>query len=79
MLAGVLTVCVLQYTWPVGIPWAFGLTTGAVGLIANLSVFLAFGALVSRTREEQVRLDALFSHTGEAHAVKPGAVRTFSA
>jgi len=60
MLAGVATVCVLQYAWPVGIPWAFGLTTGAVGLIANLAVFLLAGAVIARPREEQERLDALF-------------------
>jgi solute:Na+ symporter, SSS family len=71
MLAGVLTVCILQYAWPVGIPWAFGLTTGAVGLFANLAVFLLAGALIARTREEQDRLDALFSHAADAHTLKP--------
>lgn len=63
MLAGVATVCMLQITWPVGIPWAYGLTTGAVGLIVNLAVFLLAGALIPRSREEQDRLDALFART----------------
>ena len=70
MLIGVATVCVLQYEWPVGIPWAFGLTTGAVGLIGNLAVFLVVSARLSRTREEQDRLDALFVETIEVRAAK---------
>jgi Na+/proline symporter len=40
MLAGVATVCVLQITWLLGIPWAFGLTTGAVGPSVNPAIFL---------------------------------------
>jgi solute:Na+ symporter, SSS family len=65
MLTGVATVCLLQYAWPVGIPWAFGLTTGAVGILANLAVFLVAGAVFSRTRKEQDRVDALFMETAE--------------
>ncbi len=66
MLAGVATVCVLQITWPVGIPWALGLTTGAVGLMVNLAIFLLAHLLISRTPEEQARLDRLFAQTGMA-------------
>lgn len=66
MLAGVATVCVLQYAWPLGIPWAGGLTTGAVGLIVNGAVFLTAGLVVARSPQEQDRLDALFSVTDEA-------------
>lgn len=61
MIAGVATVCALQITWPVGVPWAFGLTTGAVGLLANLAVFGTAAALIPRSREEQARLDRLFA------------------
>lgn len=68
MLAGVVTVCVLQITWPVGIPWAFGLTTGAVGLSVNLAIFLLADVLIVRTPEEQARLDRLFAQTQTAPA-----------
>jgi solute:Na+ symporter, SSS family len=78
MLTGVAIVCVLQYAWPVGIPWAFGLTTGAVGLLGNLAVFLVAGAVFSPTREERDRLDALFLDTAEIRTVKPAAVPNFS-
>jgi SSS family solute:Na+ symporter len=78
MITGVATVCVLQYAWPVGIPWAFGLTTGAVGVLANLAVFLAAGVAFSRTRKEQDRLDALFSESAEIRAAREAAVPSFS-
>jgi solute:Na+ symporter, SSS family len=65
MLAGVATVCVLQITWPLGIPWAYGLTTGAVGLVINLAVFLLLGVLVPRSAEEEARLAALFETDDE--------------
>lgn len=60
MIGGVATVCVLQITWPLGIPWAYGLTTGALGLIVNLFIFVVAHLLVPRTEAERERLDALF-------------------
>lgn len=63
MLAGIATVCALQIAWPVGVPWAYGLTTGAVGLIVNVAVFIAAAVLIRRTDTEQARLDALFART----------------
>lgn len=66
MLGGVATVCVLQITWPVGIPWAFGLTTGAIGLAVNLAIFLLAHLLIARAPEEQARIDRLFAQTGIA-------------
>lgn len=65
MIAGVVTVCVLQVTWPLGVPWAYGLTTGAVGLMVNLAVFLGAGLLTSRSREEDDRLAELFAESGD--------------
>jgi SSS family solute:Na+ symporter len=69
MIGGVTTVCLLQAAWPVGIPWAFGLTTGAVGLVVNLAIFLLAPLLIARTPEEQARLDRLFAQadTAELH------------
>lgn len=66
MLAGVVVVCLLQITWPVGVPWAFGLTTGAIGLIVNLFVFFAATPVFPRTSEEQARLNELFAKTGQS-------------
>ena len=66
MVGGVATVCALQITWPVGVPWAFGLTTGAIGLVVNLGIFLLAHLLIARTPDEQARLDKLFAQTGTA-------------
>jgi SSS family solute:Na+ symporter len=65
MLAGVATVCALQITWPLGIPWAYGLTTGAVGLVVNLSVFLALAVLIPHSAQERRRLAELFETRSE--------------
>lgn len=74
MLAGIATVCALQIAWPVGVPWAYGLTTGAIGLIVNVMVFTAAAILIRRTDIEQARLDALFARTtdrGQAQREAP--------
>jgi solute:Na+ symporter, SSS family len=60
LIAGVVTVCVLQITWPLGVPWAYGLTTGAVGLLINLAIYVLAAAFIPRTLAERARLAALF-------------------
>ncbi len=62
MLAGIATVCALQLAWPIGVPWAYGLTTGALGLAVNFGVFVVAGLLIRRSEDEQARLDALFEN-----------------
>lgn len=69
MILGVITVCLLQVTWPVGVPWAFGLTTGAIGLAVNLLTYLGASLLIPRSDEEQARIDRLFVKTGRAPLV----------
>lgn len=68
MLAGIVTVCVLQLAWPIGVPWAYGLTTGALGLAVNFGVFVVAGLLIRRSKDEQARLDALFENMATAGA-----------
>ncbi|MGO4684749.1 sodium:solute symporter family protein [Hyphomicrobium sp. 2TAF46] len=77
MLAGIITVCALQFAWPVGIPWAYGLTTGAIGLLVNLAVFLLFGVAIPRKRVEQDRIDALFARTSGKRSAELEAVPSF--
>lgn len=60
MIAGVMTVCALQATWPLGVPWAYGLTSGAVGLLVNLLIYVLAAVVIPRSASEQARLDALF-------------------
>jgi Na+/H+ antiporter NhaD/arsenite permease-like protein len=47
MIAGIATVCALQFAWPIGVPWADGLTTGVIGLLVNLTVFLLAGVVIA--------------------------------
>ncbi len=60
MGAGVAVVCLLQLLWPLGIPWAYGLTSGAVALVLNLAVYVVVALAVPRGAGEQARLDRLF-------------------
>ena len=59
MTIGIATVCGLQVLYPLGIPWAWGLTSGAVALALNLAAYLGL-ALLPRSEREQRRLEALF-------------------
>lgn len=68
MLAGVATVCALQVFWPVGIPWAYGLTTGAIGLLVNAAAFVALGLAIPANEAERARVDALFAEPSLGHA-----------
>jgi solute:Na+ symporter, SSS family len=61
MSVGILIVAVLQFFWPLAIPWAFGLTSGAVALLANLAAYIGIALVEGRTSEEGHRLNALFS------------------
>ena len=64
MLAGIVTVAVLELAYPQGIPWAYGLTSGIIGLGVNLCVFVAAHVLMPPAREETARIARLFE---EAH------------
>ena len=62
MTSGIATVCVLQALYPLGIPWAFGLTSGAVALAVNLAAYLGL-ALLPQSEFERARLTVLFAGT----------------
>jgi hypothetical protein len=51
---------VLQALYPLGIPWALGLTSGAVALGLNLLAYLGL-ALLPRSEREKTRLAVLFA------------------
>jgi SSS family solute:Na+ symporter len=60
MIVGLLAVVVLQTLWPLGIPWAYGLTSGTLALVLNLGVYLAIAFGQTRSPADQQRLDHLF-------------------
>lgn len=72
MLAGIAVVVVLQVLYPLGIPWAYGLTAGVVGRVGNLAFSLGFAALAPTSAGERVRVDALFAEAGSPTVSRPG-------
>lgn len=61
LATGMIVACALQVLWPIGIPWAYGLTSGAVALILNFCAYTLTALIVPRAAAEQARLDALFA------------------
>lgn len=66
MLSGIAVAGTLQVLWPVGVPWAYGLTAGTVALVLNVAVYVAAGLLLPKTAGERARLDALFATAADA-------------
>jgi SSS family solute:Na+ symporter len=72
MVAGFVTAIVLELAYPGYLPWAYGLTSGAVGLAVNLAIYVAVAYLIPQSRGEQQRVEDLFSLVEERRSVKPG-------
>lgn len=61
MLAGFAIAVALELVYPGYLPWAYGLTSGAVALVVNLAIYVAAAYLVPVSRDEQNRVDDLFA------------------
>jgi len=68
MVAGFVTAVVLELASPGYLPWAYGLTSGAIGLVVNLAVYVGAAYLVPQSREERRRVEALFALVEERRA-----------
>lgn len=60
MVVGFAVAVVLQFLYPVSIPELAGLTSGVVGLIANLVVYVVLAYALPHSQEEKRRIDMLF-------------------
>jgi SSS family solute:Na+ symporter len=60
MTCGFIIAVTLELLYPAGLPWGYGLTSGAVALVANVSIYVALSYLLPQSREEQERVHALF-------------------
>jgi SSS family solute:Na+ symporter len=69
MSAGFITAVWLEIQYPGSIPWAFGLTSGAVALLLNLVIYVVVSLLIPQTPAEKQRVQALFDmiHHQKAH------------
>ncbi|WP_439542019.1 sodium:solute symporter family protein [Hyphomicrobium sp.] len=61
MLAGFAVVLVLEYVWPMNLPWAYGLTSGLLALAVNLAIYVAAAFLILQSDAERERVEALFA------------------
>ncbi len=61
MVVGFSLAVVLEYFFPLYLPWAFGLTSGVVALAVNLVIYVAAAYLLPQTARERQRVEALFA------------------
>lgn len=69
MSIGFITAIALELIYPHGIPWSYGLTSGAVALIVNVTVYVACAYLIKQSDDEIRRVNELFRIT-KAHKNK---------
>jgi len=60
MTAGFAVAVVLELIYPGYLPWAYGLTSGAVALAVNLAIYVAAAYLLPQSREDKERVEKLF-------------------
>ncbi|MFL9930226.1 sodium:solute symporter family protein [Paraburkholderia sp. RL18-103-BIB-C] len=68
MLVGIVIAIVLTSLYPDDIPWLGSLTSGIVGLFANLVVFVACAYAIKPSTAESARVEALFESAGAVKA-----------
>lgn len=61
MSIGFIVAVVLELTYHGNLPWAYGLTSGAVGLVVNLLVYVILAIIIPQSQAEKERVDQLFS------------------
>ncbi len=61
MVSGFAVAVTLELAYPSYLPWAYGLTSGAVGLVVNLAIYVAAAYLLPQSREERTRIEKLFA------------------
>jgi solute:Na+ symporter, SSS family len=61
MTTGFAVAVVLELVYPGYLPWAYGLTSGTVGLVVNLAIYVAAAYLLPQSREERQRVEELFA------------------
>lgn len=64
MLVDFTVAVALELKFPGALPWAYGLTSGAVGLVANLAIYVAAAYLWPHSVDEKQRVEDLFQIAG---------------
>jgi SSS family solute:Na+ symporter len=63
LVVGFIIASTLEIQFQGSVPWAYGLTSGVIGLLANLVVYVACAYLFPHSQSERARIDALFEST----------------
>jgi SSS family solute:Na+ symporter len=79
MVCGFAVAVALELMFPGYLPWAWGLTSGAVALVVNLAVYVGVAYLVPQSEAERARVEGLFRMLDERQAPVPVALAAFEA
>ncbi|WGW11491.1 sodium:solute symporter family protein [Saxibacter everestensis] len=60
MIGGFVTAAILQWFYPISIPWLGGLTSGVAALVVNLGIYITCAYVIPVSTEERNRVDQLF-------------------
>jgi SSS family solute:Na+ symporter len=60
MTVGFAVAVALELVFPGYMPWAYGLTSGAVALVVNLAIYVGFAYLIPQSDTDRKRVDGLF-------------------
>ncbi|KKM91352.1 hypothetical protein LCGC14_1229340 [marine sediment metagenome] len=76
MVIGFATAVILEFNFPESLPWAYGLTSGALALTVNFTVYVALAYLIPHSKDEEKRIEELFQIAGDQHNVPTTIVNT---
>jgi SSS family solute:Na+ symporter len=71
MSVGFVLATYLEYQYPGSVPWAHGMTSGVVGILANLLIYVLAAYLLPHSAEEKKRIDELFASTSQSPVAAP--------
>ena len=69
MSAGFIVAVALEMTYHGNLPWAWGLTSGAVALGVNVIVYVALAYLIPQSQAEKTRVQALFEMVSQGKSI----------
>lgn len=69
MTAGFVVAVALELLFPGYLPWAYGLTSGAIALAVNLAIYVACAYIIPVSTSERRRVDELFALVEERGTV----------
>jgi solute:Na+ symporter, SSS family len=74
MVCGFATAVFLELVFPGYLPWAWGLTSGAVALVVNGCVYVGLAYLLPQTESERLRVAGLFKMVQEPPPIRTDSV-----